>query len=308
MANTPLQPTAVGTILSGGFRLYRDRFLTYFPIGVIASLWSLIPFLVLLAIAFLLVALGSGLSFSSIPPVLWAAIPVWLILATFATAKSITNLALISRLAYGVLADKPETLREARSHVAPKIWKFLGAYFLASLLVMAVVLVFYLILLILVGGGVIVINFRFSPLVYGVLALLGIILIAASSIFLIRFVIGLSLTQVSLAIEDHLTPWGAVKRSQQLVKGYALKIFMIFLIIWLISWPLSLLAELVFSSLITTIAARVLSTNAGSADIQILEYLISLIIGIIFSIILLPLYQTVTTTIYHYIRTQKEGM
>ena len=133
MANTPLQPTVVGHIISAGFRLYRDRFSTYFPIGVVASLWSLIPFLVLLAIACLLVALGIGPSFSSIPPFIWAALPIWLILVTFATAKSMTNLALISRLAYGILADKPETLREARGHVAPKIWKFLGGYLLVSL-------------------------------------------------------------------------------------------------------------------------------------------------------------------------------
>ncbi len=187
MTNTPVAPMGVGKIIRTGFRLYRDRFSTYLPIGAMAGLWSLVPFLVLLPIPFLLIAWGVSPAIASIPPVIWAALPVWLILFVFAIAKSLTNLALISRLAFGTLVDRPETPREAKSHVIPRMGKFLTTYFLQILLITVGFLGF----LILAGittflggiflggpiaiGGVDVNSFPFSSLIYGILFLLAII-------------------------------------------------------------------------------------------------------------------------------------
>ncbi len=317
MTNIPVAPMGVGKIIRTGFRLYRDLFSTYLPIGAIAGLWSLVPFLVLLPIPFLLIAWGVSPAIASIPPVIWAALPVWLILFVFATAKSLTNLALISRLAFGTLVDRPETPREAKSHVMPRMGKFLTTYFLQILLITAGFLGF----LILAGittflggiflgglttpGGTAVSSSPFSSLIYGILFLLAIIAIAVYLAAFIRFIIGLDLAQVSLAVEDRLTAWGAIKRSEGLVKGNAGRIFLILSIVGLISLPLSLVANLVSSLIVNAVA---LDVSRESPVFQSIEFLISLSVSSVFSIVILPLYQIVKAAIYYNLRARKEGV
>lgn len=317
MANTPVAPMGVGKIIRTGFRLYRDRFSTYLPIGAMAGLWSLIPFLVLLPIPFLLIAWKVSPAIASIPPVIWAALPVWLILFVFATAKSLTNLALISRLAFGTLVDRPETPREARSHVMPRMGKFLTTYFLQILLITAGFLGFLILAgittfmgVIFLGGpitigGVDVSSFPFSSLIYGILFLLAIIALAVYLAAFIRFIIGLDLAQVSLAVEDRLTAWGAIKRSEGLVKGNAGSIFTIFLVVGLISLPLSIVANLVSSLIVNAVA---LEMTRESPFFQSIDFLISLFVSSVFSIVILPLYQIVKAAIYYNLRARKEGI
>lgn len=317
MANTPAPPMGVGYFINTGFRLYRDRFSTYLPIGAIAGLWSLVPFLVLLPIPFLLIAWGVSPSITSIPPVIWALLPVWLILFVFATAKSLTNLALISRLAFGTLVDRPETPREAKSHVIPRMGKFLTTYFLQILLITAGFLGF----LILAGittflggiflggptttGGVDVNSFPFSSLIYGILFLLAIIGLAVYLAAFIRFIIGLDLAQVSLAVEDRLTAWGAIKRSEGLVKGNAGRIFTILFVVGLISLPLSIVANLISSFIVNAVA---LAVTRELPFFQYIQFLISTSVSGVVSILILPLYQIITAAIYYNLRARKEGV
>lgn len=302
MANTPLQPMTVGNVVSAGLRLYRDRFSTYFPIAVTASLWALIPILTLLPIPFLIF-------FQLVnPSILWAASPIWLILSIFTSAKSLTNLALICRLAFGFLTNKPETVKEASAHVMPKIWKLWLASFFAFLLLMAVSLGFSVLMGF--GGGILVtffINQQSSPLAYGIAGLLALVIIAVFFVFYIRFAIGFSLIQASLAIEHNLTAWGTVQRSQKLTKDYAGKIFTIFVVAGLISLPLQVLVN-ILSDLIQRIIINALFIDPESPIFIAISYLVAYILGIVFGVVLIPLYQIIQSTIYYDLCSRKEGL
>jgi hypothetical protein len=302
MANTPLQPMTVGNVVSAGLRLYGDRFSTYFPIGVRASLWALIPVLVILPIPFLIFFQQVNLS------ILWIAIPIWLILLIFTSAKSITNLALISRLAFGILSNKPETVKEASAQVMPKMWKFWMASFLAFLLLLAITAGFYLVIFVF---GFLAIGFlgfqQASPVVYVILGLFVFVLFAAFLIFYIRFAIGLSLIEVPLAIEHNLTAWATIQRSLKLTKGYAGKIFAIFIVAGLIFLPLQLLASLL-SQLVQNLMIEVLVISPESPIFQVIVLLLALIIGIGLGVFIVPFYQTIKATIYYDLRTRKEGL
>ncbi len=302
MANTPLKPMTVGNVVSAGLRLYRDRFSTYFPIGVTASLWALIPILTLLPIPFLIF-------FQQInPSILWAASPIWLILLIFTSAKSITNLALICRLAFGVLTNKPETVKEASAHVMPKIWKLWLASFFAFLLIMAVSLGFAVVMGF--GSGIVVgilIGSQSSPLAYWIAGLLALFIIAAFLIFYIRFTIGLSLIEVPLAIEHNLTAWGTVQRSQKLTKGYAGKIFTIFIVAGLIFVPLQMVVN-VLSDLIQRTLINTLAMDQNSPIFITISFLVAYILGILFGMVLVPFYQIIKSTIYYDLCTRREGL
>ncbi|MBC6417726.1 MAG: hypothetical protein GDA44_02505 [Prochloron sp. SP5CPC1] len=177
MAQTPLQPLSVGNVVRAAFLLYRDpagtpdlryraaRLSTYLGIAVRASLWALLPLLVILPIPFLFLFDTVGLS------ILWIGIPVGSILLIFGSAKYITNLALISRLAFGFLANKPETVQEASFHVIPKMWRFLQASFLTFLIIFGVYIGLCLAILICVLVGSLIFSISQNNVL--VLSLLG---------------------------------------------------------------------------------------------------------------------------------------
>lgn len=302
MANTPLPPMTVGNVVSAGLRLYRDRFSTYFPIGVKASLWAVIPFVTLLPIPFFI-----GFELVN-PAILWAFSPIWLILSIFGLAQAITNQALICRLAFGVLINKPETVKEASAHVMPKIWKFWLAYFLALLLLMLVTLGFGLVMGL--AWGIIVgifMNQEAAPLVYGIFGLFSLAIIVVFLVFYIRFAIGFSLIQASLAMEQNLTPWQAMQRSQKLAKGYAGKIFTIFIVAGLLSLPLQILANFLVE-FIRFLLIFALNINEDSPLFITIYVLLSYTISILIGLVLVPFYQIIQSIIYYDLCSRKEGL
>jgi hypothetical protein len=120
-----IQPLTVGNVVSAGIRLYRSHLGQYLGIAVRATLWILLPFL------------GFSLAFYLARE--QAVVIALLILAVivayfFCTAKFLTNSALISRLAFSELVNQPESLSEARTPIDRRLWRFLGAACLLSLI------------------------------------------------------------------------------------------------------------------------------------------------------------------------------
>lgn len=310
MANTPLQPLSLGNVVSAGFRLYRDRFSTYLPIAIRASLWSLMPFvfllLILLISALISFQLGNGtqVNFSTFGLAIFISSIIFIFLLCFCSAKSITNLALISRLAFGMLTNKPETVKQASAHVMPKLWKFLWASILVFLRIFAIwfLVPFFLGLLIGLFGPSL--SNTGSWIIFGALLL---IFFGAYWIFMIRFLLRFTLMEVPLAIENNLTASQTIQRSWDLTEKYVGKVFTIFLVVFLISLPLQFMANLC-SSLIEQILKKILALDPESPLLLALSLVIGIIVGTVFAVFLLPLYQTVKATIYYDLRSRKEGL
>jgi hypothetical protein len=301
-SSAPIQPLSAGNVVSAAFRLYRDYFSTYFKIALEATLWGLFPFLVILPIPFLL------LSGRVNPNILWLIIPLWIVLLLYATGKFMATTALIVRLAFGTLVNRPETLQEVRPQIQRKTWVFLRTAILTGLITWGMTIAFYLaIILVGVIGGVVVAGFRDNPIVLGILALLAIVVLFFGLVFLIRFMLRLTITDVPLAIEDNLTATQTISRSWVLTKDNINRIFGIFLLGGLITIPLQVIAS--FSSNFVQLALlRTLNTTPESPSFIFLNFIISYILGLAIGLILVPFWQAIKATIYYDLRSRKEGL
>jgi hypothetical protein len=93
-------PLSVGNVVSASLRIYPDHFKSYFGLALVAYLWLLVPI--------------------------------------YGWAKYSAISALISRLAFGEVREKPETVSDARREVNPRMWSFFGAGILTFLIYIGV--------------------------------------------------------------------------------------------------------------------------------------------------------------------------
>ncbi len=143
----PIPSLSVGNAVSTGFQLYRTHAKEYLKISLTAVFWSLLPVLAIIGIG---LAIAGTLSATQEPTSL-VGIAVFALIAVFVFwfycyAKCLTNLALISRLAFGELNSQPESLKDAQRFVNSRKWSFLLASFMLDSLLLAYSLLFFLFL------------------------------------------------------------------------------------------------------------------------------------------------------------------
>jgi hypothetical protein len=305
----PIQPLTAGNVVTASFRLYRDYFSTYFKISLEAALWGLVPFFAILPVPFLI--LSGQLEVS----ILWLVIPLWLILLFYASAKFMATAALIVRLAFGTLSDRPEALQEIRPLLKRKTWTFLWTSILTGGMVIALgLLVVGIIGLIVVGiiGGVKVgvlvgAGLKDSVAAYAIYVILGLLVIVAlffALVFLIRCMLRFTLPDIPLAIEENLTATQAIRRSWILTQGNVSQIFEILFVANFMTLPLEIIANF-GSSFIQSFLLMIIPSE--QSPIFISFYLIfNCILALAIWIILLPFWQAVKATIYYDLRSRKE--
>ncbi len=298
----PTGPLSVGNVVSAGLRLYRDHLKSYFGVAILATLWALLPFLVLIPIPLLLI---SGQANS---PALLLLIPMGILLFFYGTAKYTANSALISRLAFGELVNRPETVREARHQLAPKFLAFLRTYLLLSLLNFGIVIGFYILIFLIVFIGVyIASSVQGNILAIGMIILIGLIAFGAALSFTIRFFIRLFLFEVPLAIEENIKATQTIKRSWILTQGHVGRIFLILTLASLITIPISIIVQLAVST-IQVILLRILSADPKSVGFQILLFMVAYILGLVSGALFLPFWQAIKAVIYYDLRSRREGL
>ncbi|WP_202218636.1 DUF975 domain-containing protein [Okeania sp. KiyG1] len=308
MSQNPITLTkllSVGNVVSASIRIYRDNFKSYFGVAIRATLWYFLPFLALIPIPIVLIygQQGNRSSFLLL-------IAVWLLLFAFCTAKSIVNSAIIGRLVFGELANLPETVREVRRSLAPKIWSFLWAFFLFSLIVILVP--FILLFLMSFIGGIIITILGFSvnnndlgSVILGstFLAILFIVL----AILLARFFI----LEIPLAVEEVAGATKTLGRSWELTKGYVRRIFIILVIAGLITLPVGIILQ-IFTTILQGILLLAISPtqpiDATNPNIQFLSFLLGYAIGLLSNVFLLPFWQAIKAVVYYDLRTRREGI
>jgi hypothetical protein len=298
----PTGPLSVGNVVSAGLRLYRDHFKSYFGVAILATLWALLPFLVLIPIPLLLIS-GNANSAA-----LLLIIPIGIVLFFYGTAKYTANSALISRLAFGELVNRPETVREARHQLAPKFLVFLRTYLLLSLLSFGVVIGFYILILIIgLSGAYIASSVQGNILAIGMIVGIGLIAFGAALSFTIRFFIRLFLFEVPLAIEENIKATQTIGRSRNLTQGHVGRIFLILTIASLITIPLSIIVQLAVST-IQVLLLRVLSADPTSAGFQMLSFMVGYVLGLVSGAVFLPFWQAIKAVIYYDLRSRREGL
>lgn len=260
---------SVGNVVSTSVRIYRDRFQSYFRLALIAYLWILVPI--------------------------------------YGWAKFTAISALISRLVFSEVSERPESVEEARRHVNPRLWKFLGA----GILVLLIIVGF------LSAGGAILwvfLSLIFAPFSQdprpGVLAVVVAILLAlvAIALFLIaylRLICRLSVVDVPLAVEPNLDAISAVGRSWRLTKKFTSRIYLIIMIAFLVTLPFSLILQGA-SAFVLVIVGVILPADLPIS--ALLSTLFSVTVAIFSNALVLPFWQAIRGILYYDLRSRREGI
>ncbi|MEL7037227.1 MAG: hypothetical protein AAFO04_16615 [Cyanobacteria bacterium J06592_8] len=314
---TPMEPLSVGNVVTAALRIYRDHFKSYFGLAILASLWSSIPFLVIIPVTLLFILF---VFLQSETPILFALIPLWLLLLLYCLGKSIVNGAIIARLVFGELTNQPETVKNARQIISRKIWSFLLAYFLLFLIVIGVLLgvslgvslglslaelIFGFVIIAL--GSAIKPNYLPIGIIGGIIILIRIVTFAVALRFFIRLLPRFFVFDMPLVIEENVSASQTIGRSWKLTKGYVGKIFAIWLVATLVSLPFLIIIQII-AGIIQAVLSANLPVETTDPNFEFLSFLIAYTLGIFSNILLLPFWQAIKAVIYYDLRTRREGM
>lgn len=300
----PLNP---GDVVSAALRLYKDRFKTFFQLAALATLWFVGGILGLgLAIAFL-AGIGAGVG-NEVGAVIGGLVGALVGFAPllYGSAKYYALSSVIGRLSFRELISQPETALDARRQVAPRLGQFLLLGFLLLLAYVAAYL--GAALLALIAGGSIgfltagILSALINETVGGVMGILlgvliglGILLIA-----LIWIASRLFIAEVVLAIEPQTDAGGSMGRSWELTKDSILRIQVVFLATFLIQLPILSVTNYVPSILLELLPA--------DGVIYGITAVLSLVLSLVGSIFVLPLWQAVKGVLYYDLRSRREGL
>ena len=262
-------PLSVGDVVSASLRIYRDHFKSYFGLALVGYLWLLVPI--------------------------------------YGWAKFSAIAALISRLAFGEVSEHPETVSDARSQVAPRMWSFLGAGILTSLIFFGVYLAGVIAIGILAGGvlaaaGMLGQNSTIIGLIVGLLVAVAFI---ALLIICIRIVSQLLIVELPLAIENNLTASSAISRSWELTKGSVGRIVWIVFVGSLVSLPITIVVQII-AAIVQGVLSGTLGANSGM--FYLVYYLLILPLSFGIGALVLPFWQAMKAIIYYDLRSRKEGL
>ncbi|MGF1589531.1 MAG: DUF975 domain-containing protein [Pleurocapsa sp.] len=265
-----MKPLNASNVVSAGLRIYRDNFPTYYQLAFIGYLWILVP--------------------------------------VYGWAKYLTMMGLISRLAYGEIAEQPETVPDAQRYTKPRLGDFLVAGLLVGLIFL-VAMIAYLIVFGIIGviTGVIVEQSSNDALV----VFISIVLIIAAFLLLIWGLIWLVsrlfLVELPLAVEENVTATSTISRSWNLTKGSVGRIQLVVLSAFLISIPIALGINLL-SVIIQLMIGSGLESSANVSGLEIIAILIYIIFLLAASALMVPFWQAIKAVIYYDLRVRREGM
>lgn len=261
----PMGSVSVGNVISAAVRIYRDHFKLYYGLAFTAYLWVLVPI--------------------------------------YGWAKFSAISALISRLAYSEVIERPETVNEARSYVMPRMWSFLGAGLLVGLIYFGITIGAIIVVGIL--GGVFAAIGQNSV----VIAIIGgLLLVIGSIVFIIayvRFLFRLFIVEMPLAIENNVTATSTINRSLQLTKGFAVRLQWIVFVAILVTLPISIVVQII-STLIQGFVGTLVPPD--SPTFFLLFYLLVLPFTFASGSLLIPFWQAIKAVVYYDLRTRKEGL
>jgi hypothetical protein len=264
--NQPLRPLSVGDVVSAGVRIYRAHLTTYLTLSAFAHLWLIVPI--------------------------------------YGWAKSAEISGRISRLAFGIITNQPESPAQAEQKTHPAMWNFFVAGLLVGLLFYGMYIAGVIILLILVLiGSLAAVALGSEPnspttiIMIGFLALIGIIGIL---VVFIRVFSRLMIVEVPIAVEDYVDGVSAIQRSWMLTQGAVGRIQLIviatFLITLIVNIPVQIVALILPSG-----------EDAGLTAI-LLSQLVLIGVSLVCNMFVMPLWQAIKAVLYYDLRARREGM
>lgn len=269
-----IQPLSIGNVVSAGVRLYRSNLKIYLQLALVAHLWFLVPI--------------------------------------YGWAKYAAISGLISRLAFGELINKPESVKTARSKINSRLWSFLRVtlQFLISLallyiglplllgIIMGIIMGIVLgILMLILGNPINPSNKILLPI--PIFRILIAIMLVGVLVGLMWYYSRWVVAEVPLAVEESINGGESIARSWELTKNSVLRIQGIVIVAFAVTLPILLL----FSYLPQIFVLRV---EEGSTTYWILLF-ISWLTSLVGGIFVMPFWQAIKAVLYYDLRSRREG-
>lgn len=263
-----MQPLNVGNVVTAAVRLYSSHRQAYLRLALKAHLWGIF-------------------------------VPV------YGWAKYAAISGLISRLAFGDLVNRPESISSGQSYVNPKMWSFLGV----AIQVGCWLLLIYIGLVIAALFIAVVIAIALGWLLNFILGSIGTTIagffavIVGVSILLLGLLWYYSrwiVAEVPLAVEENVNGKASIARSWDLTKASIWRIQGITLVGFIVTLPIIALSVSIPEILLFRL-------EEGSAVYSIVD-LISWILSAIGGIITMPFWQALKAVLYYDLRTRREGL
>jgi len=293
-----LPPLNIGNVISVGITLYRSHLQSYLNIALIASLWYLPTFLILIPFqifkpvqVFETVQVGGGFS-----PSLFLLLPVASALIIYGGAKSCFNAALIARLAFQDLIGQPETEASCRSQLKSHPWGFFWIALRVGAIFAGIVFLLDL------AGRASIVTIGLAALgqpdvVYVALAMIILLTLAVvMTWFISRWVVA----ELPLATGEVDLPGRSIDRSWELTASSVFRIQGVVSLAFLVTLPL-----LAVSNYIPQLF--LIRLEPGSTTHWIV-YSVSSLLSFAIEIITLPFWQTVKAVLYYDLRNRQEGL
>lgn len=306
----PIEPMTVGNVVNTGFRLYSTNWKVYLQIAALATLWAIIPWLVLLPLAIFFFAAQDYFN------LLFLLVPAWLVLLLFCFARYLGESAAIARLAFNELTNQDETLPQTKRFTRARQWSFLLLSILIGLIFTVILIALYILAAICIvaifaamGGTAFLLNpapaAAVNPtlIVLSILILLGVIIIFL--VLLTWFGVRFAVADLPLAIEPRITATDAISRSWELTRRNVWRIFLVLTVTTIIAFPLQAVVQ-VLGSVIQEALLTVVPPD--SFAFIGFTYILSVIISLAVGILLLPLWQSMKAVIYYDLRSRREGI
>jgi hypothetical protein len=314
-----MRPLTLGEILDRTVQLYRHNFLLLVGIAVpasalmVAMTGSVVIFLSSQASALTLPGKPGQIGQ---PPVLspetmmtfglvfflFFVVGIPLILGVFAMALSA-----LSYAANQVNRGEPTTIRASYGFAFRNFWRHIGVFFFQTLLA-GIVPLGVLSVLIIVGAILAALVARsgagntLAPLSVVLLVLLFIAWIVASALIWLR---------VSLAypvsVVENKKAWHSMTRSNQLSNGTRGRIFVMFLLVYVLTFVVSVALTIPVDILIALAMRKSFAGNQLPATFLTLLQLANLVISFLVRVFVMPIYSTALLLFYFDQRTRMEG-
>jgi hypothetical protein len=300
-----IRPMTVGEILDRTTQLYRGNFLSFAGIAAVPTAVILAVMIPVFAVAGIGgVAMKGNTAMGG--TLLAVMIPLCVVLVVVAIAASVISQAALVRAAIAAFNGQKLRVREALKSARPQFWRYLGLIFLQGVFiglipgVLAAVAIGLVFLLAQAAGGGIGANAAagFGAFLIGAAAMVIIVMRA------LTYSLGMP-----ACIAEEKPAWESLQRSKKLSKGARGRIFLMFLLVWLLSIVVSMIGYIPLM-IVTFLAAAVGQRTGGGGTAVVLMVaaeVLNMLVSFSIQTLITPVYMIGLVLFYFDQRIRTEG-
>jgi MFS family permease len=295
----PVGTLTVGNVISASVTLYKSNFKRYFQVSLRATAW---------AVAMVLVWTFIGGILSGVTNSVLVAVPLCLIgigVTLYCLARYSTDRAVIARLAYQELIDRPETIATATQALSPRSWGFLRLSWLFGVRMFLVAFIGYILLFIVIAICVAVLG-ELNAWKLNLIVILGICWFCLWILAMIRYYSYWFIAELPLAVEASTSASFSLRRSKELSQNMVRRVMLIIAIALLITLPISVIGNAP-STIGQLMANPTLSPDVATQSQGNVLTVGGFFLGMASELIVVPFWQAIKAVIYYDLRNRREG-